>query len=61
MTLKIQMKIFFTLLILEIHNIYSKESSQNLNDFDKNSFSMLHLSIRNLQKLWYPFPSVNDA
>ena len=55
------MKIFFTLLILEIHNIYSKESSQNLNDFDKNSFSMLHLSIRSLQKLWYPFPSVNDA
>ena len=27
-----------------------KESSRNLNNFDKSSFSMLHLNIRSLQK-----------
>ena len=28
----------------------TEESSQNLNNFDKGSFSMLHLNIRKLQK-----------
>ena len=34
-----------------------EESTRNLNNFDKSSFSMLHLNIRSLQ----PFQSVNNA
>ena len=51
MTVKIQMKISLTHLILKILNIFSpKESSRNLTCFEKSNFLMLHLNIRSLQK-----------
>ena len=40
------MKISLTHLILKV----PEESSRNLNNFDKSSFSMLHLNVRSLQK-----------
>ena len=47
MKVQIQMKISLTHLILKNHE---EESSRNLNNIDKSSFSNLHLNITGLQK-----------
>ena len=52
MTVKIQMRIFFNAFNFKDYSQYfnPKESPRTLNHFDKNSFSILHLNIRSLQK-----------